>query len=228
VAEKRIGLFGGTFNPIHLGHLRGAEDIRESFGLERVIFIPAAIPPHKAIENVIEPRSRLEMVEMSTVANPAFSVSDAELERPGKSYSIDTVRYFRERHPDSVFYFILGKDAFEEIETWKDYRNLFSFCSFIVMVRPGFEKGSPFSQLPESLLSCFRYDPEASSWVHESGHAVHFREITFLDISSTKIRELIGKGKSVKYLVSSEVEAYIRTHGLYQRGRRTQGQHISV
>ncbi|MEI9477177.1 MAG: nicotinate-nucleotide adenylyltransferase [Deltaproteobacteria bacterium] len=154
MAGKRIGLFGGTFNPIHLGHLRGAEDIRESFGLDRVVFLPAAIPPHKLRDDVIEPRPRLEMVKLATLANPFFSVSDVEIERSGKSYSIDTLRYFRERQPDS-FFFILGMDAFVEIETWKEYQKLFSLCNFIVMARPGSGKTPPSSR--------FR-----TSWVHRS------------------------------------------------------------
>jgi nicotinate-nucleotide adenylyltransferase len=219
VAEKKIGLFGGTFNPIHLGHLRGAEDIRESFGLDRVIFLPAAIPPHKVTKNVIDPLPRMEMVKLATVANPFFSVSDVEMKRSGNSYSIDTLRTFRERQADS-FYFILGQDAFAEIETWKEYHELFFLCNFIVMAPSGFEKTSPGAQLPAVLTSSFHYNQEDRVWHHESGHTLHFKEITFLDISSTRIRELIENGKSVKYLVPSEVEAYIQAHGLYQREKR--------
>src|SRR3972149_3083586 len=106
---KRIGLFGGTFNPVHMGHLRGAEEIREAFGLQQVIFIPAAIPPHKVAEEVIEAKHRLEMVRLAAATNPFFSTTDIELSRPEKSYSIDTIRYFREKHQD-VFFFILGRD----------------------------------------------------------------------------------------------------------------------
>jgi len=179
------------------------------------------------MEDVIEPRTRLEMVKRATLTNPFFSVSDVELERSGKSYSIDTLRYFRERQPDS-FFFILGKDAFVEIETWKEYQNLFSLCNFIVMARPGFGKTPPSSQLPDVLVSSFHYDQEGRYWLHQSGHALYFKEITFLDISSTKIRELIEKGKSVKYLVPPDVEAYIQTHGLYQREKRAREEKISV
>jgi len=223
VEGKRIGLFGGTFNPIHLGHLRGAEDIRESFSLDQVIFLPAAVPPHKDTKNVIDPLPRLEMVRTATETNPFFSVSDVELKRSGKSYSIDTLRYFRGRQADS-FSFILGQDAFAEIETWKEYQELFSLCNFIVMVPSGFEKVSPGARLPAVLAGSFRYHQEGRVWLHESGHTLHFKEIILLDISSTRIRELIEKGKSVKYLVPPEVEAYIRTQGLYQReqGAKTQ------
>jgi nicotinate-nucleotide adenylyltransferase len=217
-AEKRIGLFGGTFNPIHLGHLRGAEEIREAFGLQEVVFIPAAIPPHKVEEEIIEARHRLEMVRLATATNSHFSTTDIELKRPGKSYSIDTIRYFREKYQDALF-FILGRDAFVEIETWKDFQQLFSLCNFIVMTRPGFQKIPSTPPLPEALASAFQYDQEARGWVHTSGYTLSFKEISYLDISSTKIRELIEKGESVRYLIPSEVEAYVQEHGLYRKNR---------
>jgi nicotinate-nucleotide adenylyltransferase len=198
-----------------LGHLRGAEEIREVFELQEVIFVPAAHPPHKMTEGIIEPYHRLEMVKRATRKNPQFSTSDVELKRRGKSYSVDTIRYFREKFRDSL-YFILGRDAFLEIETWKDFHSLFSLCNFIVMTRPGSIQGPP---LPEVLAPVFRYDQGASGWVHGSGNKIFFKEIKFLDISSTKVRELTEKGESIKYLVPPEVEAYIEKHGLYQRRR---------
>jgi nicotinate-nucleotide adenylyltransferase len=219
--ERRIGLFGGTFNPIHLGHLRGAEEIREAFGLQQVIFIPAAIPPHKVAEEVIEAKHRLEMVKLATVTNPFFSTTDIELLRPEKSYSIDTIRHFRQRHQE-VFFFILGRDAFVEIETWKEFQHLFSLCNFIVMTRPGSQKTlftsvrvDSTSPLPEALVTVFRYDQDIKGWIHPSGHTLHFKEITILDISSTKVREMIKRGESVRYLIPSEVEAYIQENRLY-------------
>ena len=214
--NKRIGLFGGTFNPIHLGHLRGAEEIREAFELEEVIFIPSSIPPHKVTEKVIEAKHRLEMVRLATANNPHFSTSDLEITRSGKSYSIDTLRFFRERHQDAPF-FILGRDAFVEIETWKEFQNLFSFCHFIVMARPGSQKNATFPSLPETIVPNFRYTPEEKAWAHLSGNRLYFKEISFLDISSTKVRELVEKGESVRYLIPAEVEAYIQKHRLYRK-----------
>jgi len=211
---RRVGLFGGTFNPIHLGHLRGVEEIREAFQLEEVIFIPSSIPPHKVTEKIIDAKHRLEMVRLATSCNPHFSTSDVELSRSGKSYSIDTIRFFREKHQNALF-FILGRDAFVEIETWKEFQNLFSFCHFIVMARPGSNILS--STLPEALIPNFRYDPEEKAWTHLSGHLIYLREILFLDISSTKIRELIQGGKSARYLIPNEVEAYIQKQGLYRK-----------
>jgi nicotinate-nucleotide adenylyltransferase len=213
---KKIGLFGGTFNPIHLGHLRGAEEIWQAFQLEKVIFIPSSIPPHKVTEKVIEAKHRLEMVKLATSTNPHFSTSDLELSRPGKSFSVDTLRFFRERQEDT-FFFILGGDAFVEIETWKDFQDLFSLCHFIVMARPGSQKNVSSSPFPETLIPAFRYEPAERAWIHRSGHRVSFKEISFLDISSTKVRELIAKGETVRYLIPAEVEAYIQTHGLYRQ-----------
>lgn len=214
--EERMGLFGGTFNPIHLGHLRGAEEIREAFGLREVIFIPAALPPHKEKVSVIEANHRMEMVRLATASNPYFSTSEIELKREGKSYTIDTLRYFREKFPNPLF-FILGRDAFVEIETWKDFKQLFSLSNFIVMTRPGGQKILSSSPLPKALIPLFQYDPKKGGWLHPSGHTLYFKEISYLEISSTKIRELIEKGESVKYLIPSEVERYIKEKRLYQK-----------
>jgi len=216
--KKGMGLFGGTFNPIHLGHLRGAEEIRDIFGLEKVVFIPAALPPHKTSGGIMDASHRLEMVRLAISNNPCFSASDIELKRSGKSYSIDTIRHFRETHAGPLF-FIMGRDAFLEIETWKEFKTLFSLCDFVVMARPGSEENGPASPLPTGIAPYFRYDPSAEAWVHASGNSLYFREITFLDISSTKVRGLTGRGKSIRYLVPAEVEAYIREKGFYRSGR---------
>jgi nicotinate-nucleotide adenylyltransferase len=213
--SRSVGLFGGTFNPIHLGHLRGAEEIRELFHLEEVIFVPSSIPPHKTTEKVIEANHRLEMIRLAVSDNPYFSVSDVEISRPGKSYSVETIRYFRERRQEESFFFILGSDAFLEIESWKEFQNLFSLCHFVVMTRSGSQK--EMLALPRALAPAFRTVSEEKSWVHSSGYMLYFKEISFLDISSTKVRKLIEKGRSARYLIPPEVETYIRKHSLYRR-----------
>lgn len=214
--RKKVGLFGGTFNPIHFGHLRGAEEVREAFELEEIIFIPASLPPHKVSEKIAEARYRLEMVRLAISENPFFALSDIEIKRPGKSYTIDTIRYFKENFLWNL-YFILGSDAFEEIETWKEYQTLFTLCDFIVMVRPGLELHSFTSRLPTSLRDHFRPGGDNARWIHSSGHSLFFKEITFLDISSTKIRENIALGRSVRYLLPPGVESYIKECGLYRK-----------
>ena len=215
--EKRMGLFGGTFNPIHLGHLRGAEEIRESFGLTEVVFVPAAIPPHKEMKGMIDASHRLEMVRLAISKNPCFTLSDIELTRSGKSYSIDTIRHFRRVHQGPLF-FILGGDAFLEIETWREFRTLFPLCHFIVMARPESKGKGYFPEFPKGLAPFFRQEPSGETWTHASGKRLYLKGITFFDISSTKVRELIGRQASVRYLIPTEVEAYIQEKGLYQGG----------
>ncbi len=213
----RIGIFGGTFNPIHVGHLRAAEEIRERFDLKRVVFIAAAVPPHKEVEGGIPGEHRMEMVRLAISGNPHFSLSDIELKRPGKSYSIATIQFFRQKYgSDSEMFFILGMDAFLEIGTWKSFQKLFSLCHFIVMTRPGFDK--PFSAriLPPEIADAFVYDEGENRFVHRDGYSIYLQGVTFLDISSTRIREEISKGRSVQYLLPPEVEHYIKRHHFYQ------------
>ncbi len=214
---KKIGLFGGTFNPIHLGHLRAAEEIRENFDLDQMIFIPASYPPHKPKVAVPAASLRVEMVRLAIEDNPHFALSEVELKRPGKSYSIETIKHFRQKFGlRASLYFLVGLDAFLEIHTWKDYGALFSHCHFVILSRPGLEKKFSAKHLPVELAGDFCYDAEKGGYAHRSGFFVFPREITALDISSTKVRENIQKGRSIKYLLSSPVEDFIRSHKLYQ------------
>jgi nicotinate-nucleotide adenylyltransferase len=133
----RLGLFGGTFDPIHIGHLRAALEVKQGFGLDRIVFIPAALPPHKKGDQVADAADRLKMVELGVSGYSGFSVSDAELQRSGPSYSIDTINHFKKSsEPDSEILFISGLDAFLEIDTWKSYRDLLRQIAFIVIARP--------------------------------------------------------------------------------------------
>jgi len=214
---KKIGLFGGTFNPIHFGHLRSAEEIYEIFALQKVIFIPAADPPHKKKENIIPASWRARMVKLAIADNPRFSLSLVELRRKGKSYSVETIWHFRRRFGQRVqLYFIVGLDAFLEINTWKDYQTLFQLCHFVIMARPGFKKKFSADHLPVELRNSFCYDKKQRGFIHESGFGVFPREITGLDISSTMIREKIAQGQSIKYLLPAGVEDFIYRHKLYQ------------
>ena len=214
---KKIGLFGGTFNPIHLGHLRAAEEISDFFGLARVIFIPASVPPHKRKEGILSAHLRAEMVRLAVSDNRRFAMSEVELDRPGKSYSVETLGHFRRQfEPGSQLYFIVGLDAFREIHTWKEYASLFGLCHFVVMSRPGFEKKFSREHLPVELADDFCYDTPKGGYAHKSGFFVYPAEITGLDISSTRIREYLQRGRSIKYLVPPAVEVFIETNQLYQ------------
>lgn len=214
---KKIGLFGGTFDPIHLGHLRSAEEICESFELDRVIFIPASYPPHKDKGDVLPASLRAEMVRLAIADNPRFALSEIELQRPGKSYSVETIAHFRRQFGRGTeLYFILGLDAFLEINTWKEYVALFTLCHFVVMTRPGFEKNFAPEHLPVEMAGDFCYDLKKSGYAHRSGFFVFPKEITALDISSTKIREKVRKRHSVKYLLPETVATFIFQNNFYR------------
>ena len=210
------GLYGGTFNPIHLGHLRAAEEICERFGMKEVVFIPSANPPHKDSRDAIDANHRLKMVGLGLTGNDRFSVSDLEYHRRGKSYSIDTVRELRRLRPDETLAFILGLDAFLEIHTWHKYEEIFGECDFIVTNRPGANKVSCQQAFPESVAKVMKRKGQTREWVHPSGRRVVFTEVTNLDISASAIRALVREGKSIRYLLPIRVNEYIQDHGLYK------------
>lgn len=212
----KIGLFGGTFDPIHWGHLRSAEEVREAFSLDRVIFVPAADPPHKKRRPTTSPRERLEMVRLAIAKNPGFSVSAVEISRPGKSYSIDTLRYFCARKPRDSLYFVLGLDAFREIATWKDFHEIFRLCHTVVTSRPGCAEPMSLEGMPVAVRRVFCYDRAQDFYRHESGTCLFFLKITEIAISASDIRNRLKEGKSIRYLVPPDVESYIRTKGLYR------------
>lgn len=216
----KIGIFGGTFDPIHWGHLRSAEEVGETYRLDRVYFIPASIPPHKRGWTTTPARDRLQMVRLAVAGNPRFTVSTVELARPGLSYSIDTIREFAGKlnKADSL-YFIIGLDAFREIGTWKDFAELFSLCNFIVTSRPGSKENDPLKGTGVAVKKLFCYDLKRKNYRHRSGTRVHFSELTDIAISASEIRALVRQGKSIRYLVPSSVEKYIKRRGLYG-GRR--------
>jgi len=216
----KTGILGGTFNPIHLAHLRIAEEVREACGLDRVLFLPAATPPHKALSGEVVFRHRLAMVRAAIADNPAFVASDLENRRGGKSYSVDTLDILRRESPGEEFFFIMGMDSFREIATWYEYARLFELCHIVVTARPGSSGGPPPALLPVAVADQFCYDGAAERLVHRSGFSVFFLEETFLDISSTRIRQLVAAGRSVRYLVPPAVESYLHHHALYQGSAR--------
>ncbi len=219
----KIGLFGGTFDPIHWGHLRSAEEVREAFSLDRLLFIPASKPPHKKRQPATSPRDRLEMVRLAIARNPGFAVSSVELSRPGKSYSIDTIRHFAQTQSSkNLLYFILGLDAFREIGSWKDFQYIFSFCHLIVTSRPGCEDSMSLSRMPVAVRRLFCYDRGKNVYRHKSGTCLFFLKLTAIAISASEIRDRLREGRSIRYLVPLEVESYIKKRGLYrgpQEGR---------
>ena len=220
---KRIGLFGGTFNPIHLGHVQVIQEVKRGFGLDKIFIIPSALPPHKAPDGLMDAGDRIEMIRLSFSNHPDFSVSDVELNRSGPSYTIDTVRHFKSILPeDAKLFLILGSDAFLEIDTWKSYKDLFLLIPFIVMSR-GTEgrNGRIFGRkaigdyLKSKISEGYNLSASQSSYIHKEKHPVYVFGVTPIDISSTKIRNLIKNGSPIKYLVPEIVEVFIKSRGLY-------------
>ncbi len=226
----RIGVMGGTFDPIHLGHLRAAEEIYWAFGLDHIIFVPAAHPPHKTDQDVAAPIHRYEMVSLATVFTPYFSVSPVELNRPGRSYSVETVRELLKLYgPDTHLCFIMGVDVFLEMSTWKQAREILRLAQVIVTARPGWR----LDEVEEALIPEERRrlgDPqfkylkisEVTPEIARQGPVpglVLLVEVVSLDISSREIRHLVEEGRSIRFLVPDTVAAYMAKNKLYQ-GRK--------
>ena len=220
---KGIGLFGGTFNPLHIGHLTVARDVKSGFDLEKIVFIPAAIPPHKSADGLAGALDRHLMIDAAIKRHEGFAVSDVEIRRTGPSYTIDTVRYFRNRLAGSVpCYLLMGIDAFLESDTWKSWRRLFDVVPFIVMTRP--QAGAGSKAQPSAVLETYVHahvDPgyvwtaQPSCFIHPAKQPVHLFSVTPVDISSTIIRHRIRHGLSISGMVPESVETYIKEKGLY-------------
>lgn len=197
---QRIGIMGGTFDPIHLGHLVTAESAREKYGLQRVVFVPSGHPPHKIRGTVSEFWHRYHMVLLATATNRYFEVSRLEHERGGYSYTVDTVRDFRRLFgAEAELFFISGADAILEILGWKQPEELLAMCRFIAATRPGYDLRQLHARLGDYFAG-----------------SVSILEIPMLSVSSCDIRDRVGCGCSIKYLVPESVEAYIRKNRLYQ------------
>ena len=189
------GLIGGTFDPIHIAHLVMAEEALEQLRLSTVVFVPAARPPHKRGASLASFDDRIEMVRRALLGNARLSVSDVEGRRPDVSYTIDTVRMFRRERPGERLCLIVGSDSLAQLATWKSPDELLSECEFVVAPRPGFTV--------EQAEPRFR-------------DRVRLLDMPSLDVSSSDIRERVRLGRSIRYLVPSEVEAYIREKNLYR------------
>jgi nicotinate-nucleotide adenylyltransferase len=211
---KKIGILGGTFNPIHFGHLRAAEEIREDLSLDKVIFIPSGIPPHRPASEIVSFAHRYEMVKLAIAHNPSFSISDIEGQRAGKSYTVDTLKLLKEKI-NAEFYFIIGLDAFLEINTWKSPKELFTLTHFIVMPRKGFKQEEILT--PLKRLFAEEVKKKNDAFILPTGKCVYFCHISSLNISATHIRRLLAEGRSIRYLVPKEVADYIYKKGLYRR-----------
>ena len=194
----RLGVLGGTFDPIHIGHLLLAQFVMERLPLAQVIFVPAADPPHKEAGCVMAPADdRRIMVELAIQGMPGFVASRTELERPGKSYTVDTLRQLRAANPDSELHLIIGADNLTQIAGWHDPWGIFELCTVVAGSRTAVQKGV--------------VDPALA-------RRIQMIETPIIDISSTQIRQRLAVGMWIRYLVPEKVEAHIRRRGLYRTG----------
>ncbi len=199
--NKKVGIMGGSFNPIHQGHLVVANEVLSIYNLDEIIFVPAGNPPHK---NGLKtsPWDRYFMTQLATMSNEKFTVSDIEIKKTEKSYTLNTLMQFKEMYPDTEFYFITGTDAVIDLPNWHEPKKLLSLCKFIAVSRPGTEKEiieTKIKEIRESL----------------NGH-IELMQVPMLQISSTDIRERFKNGISSKYLLPEPVEQYIIKNNLYR------------
>jgi nicotinate-nucleotide adenylyltransferase len=189
---------GGTFDPIHYGHLVAAEEARARLALDLVMFVPCRQPPHKQDYQVTDAEHRYAMAVAATCTNPHFITSRIELERPAPSYTIDTLRQLRAQGPDTELVFITGADAARELLTWRDPQDLVALCRLVAVTRPGYDLAGLERELGELARQ------------------VRVIEAPGVNVSSTELRERVAQGRPIKYLTPAGVEAYILKHGLYR------------
>lgn len=201
--NNRVGVFGGTFNPVHMGHLIVAQCALEAFELSSVLFVPCAVPPHKDASSLVAAHHRLAMLKLAVEHDLRFAVDELELRRNGVSYAVDTVRDLAARDPSSRVCFIIGSDTLPELHTWKDIYTLLKLCEFVTLERPG----HVIHPLQEAQLQLDA--PWPSRLLENMAAGRH------IDISSSEIRYRVAEGLSIKYLVPDAVEMYIQEHHLY-------------
>jgi nicotinate-nucleotide adenylyltransferase len=194
----RVGMMGGTFDPIHYGHLFLAEAARVEFNLERVLFIPNGTPPHKKTYNLTPAEHRFEMTRIATATNPYFECNDTEMHRTGPSYAVDTLTSLKALLPEAELYYITGVDAVAEVLTWRNHEKVFELAQFIAASRPGYDSDSLTSRLPATYLERIQHISSLS-----------------VDTSSTEIRSRLSKALPIRYLIPDEVLEYICKHNLY-------------
>lgn len=211
---QRIGLFGGTFNPIHNGHLKVALVVHDYFRLDKILFIPSYLPPHKSSRDIASPEDRLKMVELAISPYPQFEASSIEVERPETSYSIITLEKVKKLYRGAQIYFLVGIDAFLDIKTWKEYEKLLAACSFIVVSRPGFNLDQALEVLGDDWQAKM-IKVNSSQQIIDSETRIYLFPMDSLNISASEIRKRRQRGEAITGLVPEKVEKYILEKNLY-------------
>ncbi|MBT8765410.1 nicotinate-nucleotide adenylyltransferase [Metapseudomonas boanensis] len=209
---KRIGLFGGTFDPVHIGHLRGALEVAEQFAFDELRLVPSARPPHRDTPQV-SAKDRLEMVRLAVEGVPPLLVDDRELKRDRPSWTIDTLESVRsELAADDQLFLLVGWDAFCGLPTWHRWNELLEYCHILVLQRPDADSEAP-EALRDLLAARSAADPQS---IQGASGQIAFVWQTPLAVSATQIRQSLAEGRSVRFLVPDSVLAYIHAHGLYR------------
>lgn len=217
--HRRIGIFGGTFDPVHLGHLRAALEVFEALALDEMRFLPCRVPPHR--ETPVAPaEERLEMVRLAIAGESRFTLDTRELEREGPSYSVDTLASLRTELPEAALYLLMGMDQFQAITTWYRWEAIPAQAHIVVLHRPGWSRPQT-DALPALLAQAVEAGVERLQTARSG--AVAFVPITPLDISSTAIREMVGAGRDIRYLVPDSVRARMVSSGCYEKDRGVDG-----
>lgn len=216
--SQRLGILGGTFDPLHLGHLRAAESVREAMSLDEILFVPSSRPPHKQRPGIASAEHRYQMVRRALANEAGFTVSDVEVARQGPSYTIDTLSQLTGCYASAEIFFITGVDSFRDIQTWSRWEDLLRSYAFIVHDRPGSGLESAYESVPDAYHSLFVEVAGDGPLGEGRGGAIYLLRAETLNISSTEVRAMVRAGRSIRYLVPAEVEAYIQKHRLYREG----------
>jgi len=212
-----IGLFGGTFNPIHFGHLRPAIDVVDNLNLSELIFIPCGVPPHRNMPEVT-PEIRFELIQAAIHNEPKLKVDDREIHRKGISYTVDTLRAYRQERGKESICLIIGKDAFLELYTWHNWQELLQLAHLVVMHRPGYDIHGDTELISPALFSLMQArETKSLNTLYENvAGYINFQTVTQLNISSTHIRELVRQGKNISFLLPESVKQKISQLNLYR------------
>lgn len=215
--HRRLGIMGGTFDPVHFGHLRAAEEACEALDFQQFMFMPAADPPHKSGAAITPFAHRARMLQLATQDNPRFELSDLEQRRAGKSYTVITLNSLLQSvHKKTELYFLVGLDSFLELHTWWHYREIFQLAHIVVLRRPGYVEQEMENFLTQNVSNLYRLEHDTNVFRHPVLLPVHFIANTQFGISSTQIRQSVKQGNSIRYLTPYDVVEYIKQNGLYR------------
>jgi len=211
----RLGILGGTFDPVHLGHVASAHEVAAAFDLDRVLLLLSARPPHKPAHEAAPVELRMQMLLLATAGDPLLQPSDLEVRREGPSYTVDTLRELAVLYPAAELFLIVGADAYADIDTWSRPEQLPQLCNIVVTNRPGCSFDIAGANPPVAARNQTRYDPAIGCYLHESGHVIVGHRIHGIEVSASEVRRCVALGLPIESLTGPAVARYIHEHHLY-------------